>query len=137
MSDYNENFSVKVGSEKSFGVVFGLVFGAVALWPLIKGGEVRFWSLIVGGVFLLIAFIKPSLLQPLNKLWFKLGIVLGKIVTPIVMGALFFTTVTPIALIMKAVGKDSLRLKKNSKATTYWIERPEPGPGTGSMRNQF
>jgi hypothetical protein len=137
MGDYTEHSSIKVGSEKSFGIVFALVFGVIAFWPLFEGGSVRFWSLVVGGGFLLVAFVKPVILRPLNKLWFQFGIVLGKIITPIVMSVLFLATVTPIALIMRALGKDSLKLKLDSKAATYWVERAEPGPSSGSMRNQF
>lgn len=137
MSDYTEHTSIKVGSEKSFGIVFALVFGSIALWPLFEGGSVRFWSLAVGGGFLLIAFVKPVILRPLNKLWFQFGLALGKIMTPIVMSFLFLVVVTPIALIMRAFGKDSLKLKLDSKAVTYWVDRAEPGPLPGSMRNQF
>ena len=137
MGDYTEHSSIKVGSEKSFGIVFALVFGVIAFWPLFEDGSVRFWSLAVGGGFLLVAFVKPVILRPLNKLWFQFGIALGKIMTPIVMSVLFLVTVTPIALIMRALGKDSLKLKLDSKAVTYWVERAEPGPSSGSMRNQF
>lgn len=137
MDDYTQHSSIKVGSEKSFGIVFCLVFGIIAVWPLFGGGSVRLWSLAVGGGFLLVTFVKPTLLRPLNKLWFQFGIALGKIITPIIMSGLFLTTVTPIALIMRALGKDPLKLKMNSKATTYWVERAEPGPPSGSMRNQF
>ncbi len=87
--------------------------------------------------FLLVAYVKPVLLGPLNLLWFKLGIFLGKFITPVVMSILFLTTVTPIAILLKVFGKDPLRLKLDSKAMTYWIERAEPGPPSGSMRNQF
>ena len=137
MSDYTEHTSIKVGSEKSFGIVFALVFGGIALWPLFEGGSVRFWSLAVGGGFFLVAFVKPVILRPLNKLWFQFGLALGKIMTPIVMSFLFLVVVTPIALIMRAFGKDSLKLKLDSKAVTYWVDRAEPGPLPGSMRNQF
>jgi len=137
MGDYTQHSSIKVGSEKSFGIVFGLVFGVIAVWPLFGGGSVRFWSLAVGGGFLLVTFVKPVLLRPLNKLWFQFGIALGKIITPIIMSVLFLTTVTPIALILRAFGKDPLKLKLDSKAMTYWVERAEPGPPSGSMRNQF
>ena len=137
MSDYTEHTSIKEGSDKSFGIVFALVFGVIAFWPLFEGGPVRYGSLAVGVGFFLLAFIKPEILRPLNKLWFKFGIALGKIMTPIVMGFLFLVIVTPIALIMRAMGKDSLKLKLDSNAATYWVERPEPGPVSGSMRNQF
>jgi hypothetical protein len=137
MGDYTQHISVKASSEKSFGVVFGIVFGIIATWPLINGSPVRLWALGVAGVFLLTAFIQPAILRPLNRLWFQFGLALGKITTPIIMGGLFLTTVTPIGLIMRAFGKDPLKLKLDSKVKTYWIERAEPGPKPGSMRNQF
>jgi len=137
MGDYTQHSSIKIGSERSFGIVFCLVFGIIAVWPLLSGGSIRFWSLAVGGGFFLVTLVKPVLLRPLNKLWFQFGIALGKIITPIIMSALFLTTVTPIALILRALGKDPLKLKMDSKATTYWVERAEPGPPSGSMRNQF
>ena len=137
MGDYTQHSSVKIGSEKSFGIVFGLIFGIIAVWPFFGGGSVRYWSLAVGGGFLIVAVVRPALLQPLNKLWFQFGIAIGKIMTPLIMSVLFLTTVTPIALIMRAIGKDPLKLKLDSEATTYWVERAEPGPVSGSMRNQF
>ena len=137
MGDYTRHSSIKIGSEKNFGIVFCLVFGVIAVCPLFSGGSIRFWSLAVGGVFLLVAFFKPILLRPLNKLWFRLGEVLGKIITPIIMSGLFLIIVTPIAMIMRVLGKDILKLKVDCKATTYWVERVEPGPPSGSMRNQF
>lgn len=137
MGNYIQHSSIKIGSERSFGIVFCLVFGIIAVWPLFGGGSIRFWSLAVGGGFLLVALVKPTLLKPLNKLWFLFGLALGKIITPIIMSGLFLTTVTPIALILRALGKDPLKLKMDSKATTYWVERTEPGPPSGSMRNQF
>ncbi len=137
MGDHTQHTSVKAGSEKSFGIVFTIVFGIIATWPLIHGGPVRLWSLAVAGGFLLAAFIKPTILGRLNRLWFQFGLALGKVITPIIMGGLFLTTVMPIGLIMRAFGKDPLKLKLDSKEKTYWIERVEPGPKPGSMRNQF
>ncbi len=128
--------SVEVGSERSFGLVFAAVFAIIGLWPLIDGGSVRIWSLAIGGGFLGFAAVYPSALRPLNLLWFKFGLLLGKIVTPVVMALLFVTTVVPIGLVMRALGKDSLRLKHRDMAT-YWITRPEPGPRRGTMTNQF
>ena len=115
---------IKIGSNRSFGIVFFVVFLLIGLYPILKGNDVRYWSLIVSLVFLILGIINSKILSPLNKLWFKFGIFLGRIVSPLVMGIIFFAVVTPIALIMKLLRKDVLNLKKNNKKS-YWL-RPEP-----------
>ncbi len=97
----------------------------------------RLWALIAAGVFLVPALVFPKVLHPLNKLWMRFGALLQKIVSPIVLGALFFLTVTPMGLLMRLIGKDLLRLKKDPDASSYWIERTPPGPPPDTMRNQF
>ncbi|WP_068430128.1 SxtJ family membrane protein [Magnetospirillum sp. XM-1] len=129
--------AVEMGSDRSFGLVFAAVFAIVALLPLKDGGEVRLWAGAVAGAFLLVALVYPKALKPLNKLWFLIGMALHHVVTPLVMGLLFFLTVTPIALIMRAVGKDPLHLARDDKAASYWINRTPPGPAPDSMRRQF
>ena len=124
---------IKLGSNRSFGIVFFIVFLLIALYPLISSGEVREWSLIVSFTFLILGLINSKILNPLNKLWFKFGLFLGKIISPIIMGVIFFLVVTPIGLIMKTLGKDLLNLKYNKK-TTYWIEKSGP---KSKMKNQF
>lgn len=128
---------VEMGSDRSFGVVFAVVFTIVALLPLKNGGEPRLWAAAAAGLFLAVALIYPKALKPLNKLWFLVGMALHHVVTPVVMGLLFFVTVTPIALIMRAMGKDPLRLKRDDAAASYWIQRQPPGPDAESMRRQF
>lgn len=128
---------VEMGSDRSFGLVFAAVFAIVALLPLKSGGEPRLWAGAVSGLFLLVALAYPRALKPLNKLWFLVGMALHHVVTPLVMGLLFFVTVTPIALIMRALGKDPLRLKRDDAAASYWILRVPPGPDAESMRRQF
>ena len=129
---------VEVGSERGFGIVFAVVFTIVGLWPLTgESGQVRMWALVVAAAFLVAAFVFPAILKPLNLLWFKFGLLLHKIVNPLVMGLLFFSTVTPTALIFKLLGKDPLRLKAQPEADSYWIPRDPPGPERGGMKNQF
>ena len=128
---------VEMGSDRSFGLVFAAVFAIVALLPLKDSGEPRLWAGLVAALFLLVAFVYPKALKPLNKLWFLVGMALHHVVTPLVMGLLFFFTVTPIALIMRALGKDPLRLTRDDAAASYWINRIPPGPAPDSMRRQF
>lgn len=127
---------VQMGSERSFGLVFAALFAIVALWPLKNGGDIRLWALAVAAAFLVAALAKPCLLRPLNRVWFKFGMLLHHVVTPVVMGLLFFLTVTPIGLLMRAAGKDPMRLRRNP-AASYWIDRAPPGPAPETMKNQF
>jgi predicted membrane metal-binding protein len=128
---------VEMGSDRSFGLVFAAVFAIVALLPLKNGGEPRLWAGIAAAAFLAVALVWPKALKPLNKLWFLVGMALHHVVTPLVMGLLFFVTVTPIALLMRVAGKDPLRLRRDDAAASYWIVRNPPGPDAESMRRQF
>jgi hypothetical protein len=132
-----EKTTVAVGSDRSFGVVFAVVFAIVAVFPLWSGGAVRIWALGAGAAFLAAALAVPRALRPLNLLWFRFGLLLHRIVSPLVMGLLFFVTVTPVGLLMRASGKDPMRLKRDPAAASYWIPRQPPGPAPGSMKNQF
>ena len=123
----------KIGSNRSFGIVFFVVFLTISLWPLLSGNEVRIWSLIVSIIFLILGFTNSRILTPLNKLWFKFGIFLGKIVSPIIMGIIFFLVVTPIGIMMRILGKDVLNLKYNNNKS-YWIKKTGP---KSKMKNQF
>ena len=124
---------VKIGSNRSFGIVFFVFFLLVAIYPLINNGELRLWSLIISIIFLLLGLVNSKILNTLNKLWFKFGIFLGKIISPIIMGIIFFLVVTPIGLLMKLLGKDVLNLKYNVNKS-YWIEKNGP---KSKMKNQF
>lgn len=128
---------VQMGSERSFGIVFAVVFALIGLWPLKAGGDMRLWALGLAALFLVVAFVAPKLLRPLNLLWFKFGLLLHKIMTPLIMGLLFFLTVTPVGMLMRATGKDPMRLKRDPAAASYWISRAPPGPPPASMKNQF
>jgi len=124
---------IKISSNRSFGIVFFLVFLLIALYPLMFSGEIRTWSLIISFTFLVLGLLNSRILYPLNKLWFKFGIFLGKLISPLIMGLIFFLVVTPIGLIMRLLGKDVLNLKYN-KSKSYWIKKNGP---KSKMKNQF
>ena len=124
---------IKIGSNRSFGVVFFVVFLLIALYPIINNGEIRIWSLIISIIFLILGLLNSKLLNPLNILWFKFGIVLGKIISPLIMGIIFFLVVTPTGLIMRLLKKDILNLRYN-RNSSYWIEKKGP---KSKMKNQF
>ena len=125
--------NIKLPSNRNFGIVFFIVFLIIALWPLLKQNEIRIWSLIISFIFFVLGLINSRLLTPLNKLWFKFGILLGNIISPIVMGIVFFLVVTPTGLIMRFFRKDILKLKKNT-SDSYWINKDDTN---SSMKNQF
>ena len=130
---------VEIGSERSFGFVFTIVFALVGVWPIFFGsGLVRWWAVLIALAIFVTTLINPILLKPLNHAWFRLGLLLGKIVSPIVMMLVFFFVVTPTAMLCKAFGKDPLRLKKSGRKTeSFWIDRSEDERKTASMKNQF
>lgn len=128
---------VEGSSDRAFGLVVAGAFLLVTLGPLRHGHMPRWWALAVASVFALVAVLKPVLLARLNRLWTKLGILLGKVVSPIALGILFYGVLTPVALIMRLARKDPLRLKLDHHADSYWIERKPPGPPPDSMGNQF
>ena len=124
---------IKLGSNRSFGIVFFVVFLLISLYPLINNEHIKIWSLAISLIFLTLGLLNSKLLLPLNKMWFKFGIFLGKIVSPLIMGIIFFLVVTPIGLLMRMLGKDLLNLKFNTQKT-YWIERDNV---KSKMKNQF
>ena len=124
---------VKISSNRSFGVVFFIVFLLIALYPVINNEEIRAWSLIVSLIFLVLGLLNSKILNPLNQIWFKFGMLLGRIISPFIMAIIFFFVVTPIGLIMRTLGKDILNLRYNTKKT-YWIEKTGP---KSKMKNQF
>ena len=128
-----KNSKIKIGSNKSFGIVFFIVFLIIAIWPLLNGYEIRYWSLIISIVFLILGILNSKILTPLNKIWFKIGILLGNVISPIVMSIIFFLVVTPTSFIMKILGNDLLNLKKNTK-NSYWIKKQNQN---SRMKNQF
>tara|TARA_A100000164_G_scaffold23434_1_gene18468 strand:+ start:1523 stop:1930 length:408 start_codon:yes stop_codon:yes gene_type:complete len=130
--NFMEN-KIKISTNRSFGIVFFIVFTAIGIWPILSNSEIRIWSLIVGAFFLVLGVFNSKLLTPLNKMWFKFGIFLGNFIAPIVMGVIFFFVVTPTGILMRIFGKDLLNLNKN-KEKTYWIEKKQI---KSSMKNQF
>ena len=125
---------IKTGSNKSFGIVFFVIFIIIALWPLLKDENIRVWSIIVSITFLTLGLLNSKILTPLNKLWMRLGILFGAIVSPIVMGVVYFGVITPIGLIMKLFGKDVLNLKIDTNKNTYWtLKKKIPS----KMKDQF
>lgn len=135
--DIQRETDVQVGTDRSFGIVFAVVFAIIGLWPLVKGEPTRLWAVGAAVAFLLAALAVPRALRPLNLLWFKFGMLLHHVVTPLVMGLLFFGTVTPTGILMRLTGKDPMRLKRDPAAASYWIVREPPGPAPESMKNQF
>ena len=127
------NDNIKLGSNRSFGIVFFIVFLLVAVYPLLNDNPIRYWSIIISIIFLLLGVFNSKILTPLNILWMKFGLLLGKIISPLIMGFIFFGVVTPISILMKLIGKDSLNLKRN-KNDTYWLKKQEI---KSSMKNQF
>ncbi len=125
--------NIKIGSNRSFGIVFFIVFLVVAFYPLINHGNIRLWSIFLSILFLVLGLMNSQFLTPLNRLWFKFGIFLAKIISPIVMGLVFFGIVTPTGILMRLFKKDLLNLKNND-SKSYWIKRPEE---KSSMKNQF
>ena len=124
---------IRIGSNKSFGIVFFVVFLLIGLWPILNENEIRIWPVIISFIFLILGLFNSKVLTPLNKLWFRFGILLGNFIAPIVMGIVFFLVVSPTGLLMKLLKKDLINLKKNNEKT-YWIEKKEI---TSSMKNQF
>ena len=125
--------NIKVSSNRSFGIVFFIFFFIISIFPLFKDEDIRIWAAIVAIIFLILGLLNSSALSPLNKIWFKFGILLGNFISPIIMGLIFFIVVTPTSLIMRVFGKDLLNLKKNNKKS-YWIEK---SPIKSKMKNQF
>ena len=125
---------IKISSNRSFGLVFFFVFFILGSWPLISGGQIRIWSLVIAVIFLSLGLLNSRLLTPLNRLWFKFGMLLGAVISPIVMGVIFFLVVTPIGFFMRLAGKDFLRIKYSKKNKSYWIKR---GEQISSMKQQF
>ena len=124
---------IEISSNKSFGIVFFIVFFLVATYPILNNQDIRVWSLLISIIFLVLGLLNSTILNPLNRIWFKFGLFLGKIISPIIMGFIFFFVVTPIGILMRFLKKDLLHLKFNNKET-YWIEK---NSNKSKMKNQF
>ena len=130
----DSNSKIKISSNRSFGLVFFVVFLIIALWPLKSGEDFRLWSLTLSIIFLILGILNSKFLTPLNKLWIKFGFFLGAIVSPIVMGIVYFLVVTPIGLFMRLLGKDLLKKDKVKNVSTYWLKRDKQN---SRMKKQF
>ena len=124
---------IKISSNKSFGIVFFIVFLLISFYPLLDNESIRLWSFVVSLIFLILGILNSKILSPLNRAWFKFGVLLGKVISPIIMGIIFFLVVTPTGFIMRLLGKDVLNLK-SSNIQSYWIEKTGP---KSKMKNQF
>ncbi len=125
--------NIKIGSNRSFGIIFFIIFLIISLWPLLNGNGVRIWAVSISLIFLILGVLNSKILTPLNKIWFKFGILLGNFIAPVIMGVIYFLIVTPTGILVRLFKKDLLFLKKNNKKT-YWIEKNDKN---NTMRNQF
>ena len=142
MTALHENLSraeevVKASSNRTFGLVFTAFFAVVAVAPLMRGQRARGWAALAAGLFFLVALAAPKLLSPLNRAWTALGVMLHKIANPVILGILFYLVFTPFGWLLRLVGKDFLRLKREPEMESYWILRQPPGPEPESMSHQF
>ena len=124
---------IVISTNRSFGIVFFIFFFIIATYPLINDGNIRIWSIFIAVTFLILGLLNSRILTPFNKIWFKFGVLLGNLISPIILGIIFFLIITPTSLIMKILGKNLLNLKKNNKSS-YWVERPKI---KSKMKNQF
>lgn len=137
MLETTKHSQPKIGSDKGFGLVFAAVFALIAAWPLLDGGAIRWWSVGVACLFVLVAFAWPSLLRPLNKVWFFVGECLGKVIAPIFMGLMFFGIFTPGSYLVRILGVKLMSNRASGNADSYWIKRDDADDRATSMRNQF
>ncbi len=135
--DFGRKQESQGSSDRAFGIVFAVFFALLGFSPLRTHHPLRWWALPVAGLFLFVGILKPIWLRPLNKYWTKLGLLMGRIVSPVITAVLFYGVVTPTALLFRMLGKDPLRLSRDPEARSYWIERQPPGPAPETMTNQF
>jgi hypothetical protein len=135
--DFTRAEEIQGSSDRSFGLVFTGVFLLVGAWPLLGRRPVKAWALGVAAAFLIVSLVRPAALAPLNRVWLYVGLLLQRVVSPVVLGILFFLTVTPIGLLMRLTGKNPLRLGFDREAPSYWIDRRPPGPAPDTMPRQF
>ncbi len=129
--------AVKGSSDRTFGFVLAVIFLVIGLAPLASGADVRIWALIPAAVLLILAIARPASLGPLNRIWTRFGLWLHKLMSPLMLGIIFYGSVTPIGVFLRMIGKRPLGLRPDAKMETYWITRRPPGPPPETMRNQF
>lgn len=125
------------GSELQFAVVFAIVFIIIGLWPLLGDNTPRIWAFVTGAIFLAAGYFKPVILKPLNNLWYRFGLLLHKIISPVIIGILYYGTVFPTNIFLKLINKDPMFRKYEPDRESYWINREPPGPDKDSFKNQF
>ena len=128
---------IEGSSDRMFGLLFAAIFAGLALWPLVHGEKIRLWALAAGAVFLVLAFAWPRALARMNRVWMRCGLLLNRIVSPLAIGVVYYLTLVPIGLAMRACGKKPLRLGFDRAAGSYWIQRKPPGPDPQTMKDQF
>jgi hypothetical protein len=137
VSDVHSHSEVKVGSERTFGLLLAVVFAVFALLPLLRGGGFRLIPAILAIALAALALAAPQLLAPLNRLWFRLGMLMGAVVTPVVMTVIFVIAVVPTAVIRRLAGHDDLRLTGDPSASTYWVTHDDDGDPRQTMSRQY
>jgi hypothetical protein len=135
--DFGREQESQGSSDRAFAIVFAIFFALVGFSPLRTHHPMRSWAFPVGGLFLIVGILKPIWLRPLNKCWTKLGLLMGRIVSPVITAVLFYAVVTPTGLLFRILGKDPLRRSSDPEARSYWIDRQPPGPAPETMTNQF
>lgn len=135
--DLRREHEVARSSNRSFGFVMAAALTLAALAPMLRGQPLRAWAAALAGVFFVTTLFAPRVLEPLNRLWFKLGLLLSRVTSPVFLALFYYVFLTPLALLMRATGKDVLRLRREKEAGTYWISRTPPGPEPSSLRRQF
>jgi hypothetical protein len=134
---FTRDQELKVGSERSFGSVFGAVFALLSAADLYHGNAYWRWWLGLSALFVVTAFAAPQLLSPFNRLWARFGLLLSAVISPLVLALLFYACITPIGLLMRLTGKDPLRRRLEPEVDSYWIRRDPPGPASDTLTNQF
>ena len=135
--DLGRRLEITAIPNRSFGYTFAAILTGLGAWPVIHGRPVRYWALGLGAAFLVASIFRPSVLEPLNQAWTRLGSFLNRIVSPVISALVFFSTVTPIAMVFRLLHKDPLRLRADDAAESYWIHRKPPGPDPRTLADQF
>ncbi len=135
--DYSRKHEAKGPSDRSFGWVFAVFFTVLAVWPVVHGRPVRLWAIAAAALIAAIALIRPSLLHGPNVAWMRFGLLLSRIVNPVLMAVVFYGAITPMGWFRRALGKNSLPLRFEPSAGSYWIERRPPGPKPETMSQQY
>lgn len=128
---------IEGSSDRMFGLLFAAILVGFALWPLLHGETIRFWALAAGGVFMALALAWPRALSRMNRAWMRFGLLLNRIVSPLAIGVVYYLTLVPTGLAMRACGKKPLRLGFDRATASYWIPRAPPGPDPQTMKDQF